>query len=85
MFLEDTTFFISTEYWATKAKYYNIFTSLYNSVRPKQKAVCENQCTVDFNYSVVLDQLIPCIYEAVKEADTAPLLKIKYLTKLYMS
>ena len=54
-------------------------------MRPKQKDICENQCTVYFNYSVVLDQLIPCIDETVEEADTAPLLKIEYLTKLYLS
>ena len=52
---------------------------------PIQKAVCENQCTVDFKYSVILNQLIPCIGETVEEADTAPLFKIEYLNKLYMS
>ena len=40
---------------------------------PTQKAVCE------------LCQLIPCIGETVEEADTAPLFKIEYLNKLYMS
>ena len=85
MFLEDTTFFISTKYWAIYAKYYkNFVTSLCNNVMPTQKAVCENQCTVDFNYSVILNQLIPCIGETVEEADTAPLFKIEYINKLYM-
>ena len=75
MFFVDT-FFITTEYWAINAKSYNnFFTSLSNSVRPTQKAVCENQCTVDFNYPVILDQLMPCIDETVEEADTAPLFK----------
>ena len=61
------------------------FISLCNSARPTQKAVCENQCTVNFNYSVILDQIIPCIGETVEEADTAPLFKTDYLNKLYMS
>ena len=53
---------------------------------PTQKAVCENQCTVDLNYSVILNQLnIPCIGETVEKADTAPLFKIEHLNKLYMS
>ena len=52
---------------------------------PTQKAVCENQCTVDFIYSVILNPLIPCIGETVEEADTAPLFKIEYINKLYMS
>ena len=52
---------------------------------PTQKAVCENECTVDFNYSVILNKLIPCIGETVEEADTAPLFKIEYINKLYMS
>ena len=43
------------------------------------------QCTVDFNYSVILNQLIPCIGETVEEGNTAPLLKIEYLNMLYMS
>ena len=86
MFLDDTTFLISTEYWAMNVRYYkNFVTSLCNSVMPTQKAVCENQSTVDFNYSVILNQLIPCIGETVEEADTAPLFKIGYLNKLYMS
>ena len=72
--------------WGYEVKYYkNIFTSLYNSVRPTQKDVCENQCTVNFNYSVVLDQLMPCIYETGEEADTAPLFNSEYPNKLYMS
>ena len=54
-------------------------------MRPTQKVVCENQCTVNFNYSVIMDQIIPCIDETVEEADTAPLFKIEYLNKLYMS
>ena len=45
---------------------------------PTQKYVCEYQCIVDFNYSVVPDQLIPHIY-------TAPLFKIEYLNKMYRS
>ena len=32
-----------------------------------------------------MDQIIPCIDETVEEADTAPLFKIEYLNKLYMS
>ena len=52
---------------------------------PTQKAVFENQSTVDFKYSVILNQLIPCIDETVEEADNAPLFKIEYLNKLYMS
>ena len=57
-------------------KYYkNFFTSLCNNVMPTQA----------FNYSVILDQLIPCIDEAVEEGDTAPLFKIEYLNKMYMS
>ena len=59
--------------------------SLCNSVMPTQKAVCENQCKVHFNYSVILNQVIPCIGETVEEADTAHLFKIEYLNKLYMS
>ena len=47
-----------------------------------KRAVCEKQSTVDFNYSVILNQLIPCIGETVEEADTAPLFKIEYLNKL---
>ena len=78
--------FISTEYWAINAKYYkNFLTCLCNSVMPTQKAVCENQCTVDFTYSVILKQLIPCIGETVEKTDTAPLFKTEYLNKLYMS
>ena len=74
--------FISTEYWAINSKYYkNFLTSLHNNVRPTQKAVCENQYTVDFNYSVVLDQIIVSIYETVEEA---PLFKIEYLNNLYI-
>ena len=79
-------FFNSTKYWAINSKYYkNFVTSLCNSVMPKQKAVCENQCTVYFKYSVILNQLIPCIGETVEEEDTAPLFKIEYINKLYMS
>ena len=52
---------------------------------PTQKAVFENQSTVDFKYSVILNKLIPCIDETVEEADTAPLFKIEYINKLYMS
>ena len=52
---------------------------------PTKKAVCENQCTVNFNYSVILNHLIPCIGETVEELDTAPLFKVEYLNKLYMS
>ena len=86
MFLEDTTFFNSTKYWAINSKSYkNFVTSLCNSVMPKQKVVCENQCTVYFKYSVILNQLIPCIGETVEEEDTAPLFKIEYINKLYMS
>ena len=44
-------------------------------MRPTQKA----------NYSVVLDQLVPCIYETVEEADTARLFKLEYINELYMS
>ena len=36
---------------------------------------------MDFNYSIVLDQLIPCIYETVEEADNAPLFKL-YMSKM---
>ena len=32
---------------------------------------------MDYNYSVVLGQLITCIDETAKEADTAPLFKIE--------
>ena len=82
----NTYLFTKGNKWAINAKYYrNFVTSLYNSVMPTQKTVCENQCTVDFNYSVILNQLIPCIGETVEEADTAPLFKIEYLNKLYMS
>ena len=78
-------FFISTEYWAINAKYYkNFVTSLCNGVMPTQKAACENQCTVDFNYSVILNQLIPCIGKTVVQANTAPLFKIEYINKMYM-
>ena len=52
---------------------------------PTQKAVCKIQCTVDFNYSVILNQLILCIDETVEETDTAPLFKIEFLNKHYMS
>ena len=54
-------------------------------MKQTKKVVCKNQCTVDFTYSVVLDQLIPCIYETVDQANTAPLFTIEYLNKLYMS
>ena len=60
-------------------------TSLCNSVMPTQKAGCENQCTVDFNYSVILNQPLSCIGKTVEEADTAPLFKIEDINKLYMS
>ena len=33
---------------------------------------------MDLSFSIVLGQLITCIYETVEEADTAPLLKIEY-------
>ena len=54
-------------------------------MKPTQKAVCENQSTVDFKYSAILNQLITCIDETVEKADTAPLFKIEYLNKLYIS
>ena len=40
---------------------------------------------MNFNYSVLPCQLIPCIDDTVEEADTAPLFKIDYLNKLYMA
>ena len=75
MFLEDKTFFISTEYWAVNAKNYkNFFTSLCNSVT--QNTVCKHQCIVDFNYSVVNLYHAYKLYRTVEEAEIAPLLKI---------
>ena len=40
---------------------------------------------MNFSYSIVLGQLIACIYETVEEVDTAPLFRIEYLNNLYMS
>ena len=75
-------FFISTEYWAVNAKNYkNFVTSLCNSVT--QKTVCENQCIVDFNYSVVNLYHAYKLYGTVEEAEIAPLFKIwVYTTRL---
>ena len=40
---------------------------------------------INFNYSVILNPLIPCIGETVEEVYTASLVTIEYLDKLYMS